>query len=92
MVNMATRKTTKTKKRVVAKSTTTAAKRRRKSPGPGRRPVEFIATSPKGKKIKGVGIRKFALRYNMNPNSIGKVIRGEEKKHRGWKFKKVKTR
>jgi hypothetical protein len=45
---------------------------------------QFQLINPEGKVIGGVGITKFCNENNLNRDCIGKVLNGNQRKHKGW--------
>lgn len=50
---------------------------------------KYLAISPDGEEIIFNNMREFAESHNMKRQGIGAVVNGDQKTHRGWKFKKL---
>jgi len=47
----------------------------------------FKAISPSGEEFISYNQREFCKKYNLTPSLVSRVLKGERKKHKNWKFK-----
>jgi thymidylate synthase len=51
----------------------------------------FIAVSPEGEESLALGVKYFARKHHLTPQSIVKCLDGSQPEHKGWRFREVSS-